>query len=104
MINYGFGSINGSLAGWRNMYLFAGALTISWSFVVWFKMPDDIPRAKFLTEREKEIAQERIRLNNGGSRGHTIKWDQVKEAFMDINVYGLFLMAVRLLLLHWVMC
>lgn len=76
------------------MYLFAGCMTMAWSFIVWWKMPDDIPRAKFLSDREKEIAQERIRRNNGGSRGHDIKWDQVKEAFLDINVWGLFVLAM----------
>lgn len=94
MINYGFGSIKGPLSGWQNMYLFAGSLTISWSLIIWWRMPDGIQQAKFLSEREKEIAEERIRRVNGGSRSHTVKWDQVKEAFLDINVWGLFLLAV----------
>lgn len=76
------------------MYYFAGAITIAWSIVVWFVLPDDIPTAKFLTERQREIARERIRRNQGGSKSHEIRWDQVWEALTDWNVWALFVLAV----------
>lgn len=41
MLNYGLGAISPA-HGWKNMYYFAGALTMSWSFIVWWKLPDDM--------------------------------------------------------------
>jgi sugar phosphate permease len=41
MLNYGLGAISPA-HGWKNMYYFAGALTMSWSLVVWWKLPDDM--------------------------------------------------------------
>lgn len=51
------------------------------------------PRAKFLNERQKEIALERVRRTNGGRKEHDIKWNQVREALTDINVWGLFILS-----------
>ncbi|CED84380.1 Permease of the major facilitator superfamily [Phaffia rhodozyma] len=33
-LNYGLGSAKGSLPPWKNLYLFAGAITLAWSFVI----------------------------------------------------------------------
>lgn len=82
-INYGFGSINGSLDGWQNIFLFAGLLTIMWAFVVLWQMPDDPTRAKFLNERERFIALERVRDNNTGLVEHKVKPSQMLEIFRD---------------------
>jgi hypothetical protein len=34
VLNYGFGRAESSLANWKLMYLFAGAITIVWGIVV----------------------------------------------------------------------
>lgn len=94
MLNYGLGTIKSSRSGWINMYIFAGSITLAWSVAVWFVLPDDIATAKFLTERQREIATERIRRNEGGSKSHKIIWPQVWEALTDINVWLLFVLAV----------
>lgn len=52
------------------------------------------PSAKFITARQKEIALERVRRSNGGRKDHDIKWNQVWEALMDINVWGLFVLSI----------
>jgi hypothetical protein len=82
-LNYGFGSINGSLEGWQNIFLFAGLLTIVWSFIVLWMMPDDPKRAKFLNERQRFVALERVRDNNAGLVDHKIKPKQVLESARD---------------------
>ena len=83
IINYGFGSINGSLDRWKNIFLFAGLLTTAWGLVVLLLMPDDPTRAKFLTERERFVALERVRNNNTGLVNHNIKPSQMFEIFRD---------------------
>lgn len=83
MISYGFGSIKGSLAGWKNIYLWAGLLTFAWAWIVLFTLPDNPKTASFLTEREQYVAIERIRDNNAGLVSHQIKWKHVREAVTD---------------------
>lgn len=56
--------------------------------------PHCSPSAKFITDRQKEIALERVRRTNGGRKDHDIKWNQVKEALLDFNVWGLFILSV----------
>jgi len=93
MLNYGLGSVKGSLAGWQHMYLFAGTFTIFWSFIVLWRMPDGITQCKFLDDRQKEIALERIRRSNGGAQSKVIKKEQVWEAVCDYNIWGLLILA-----------
>lgn len=83
LTSYGFGSIPGSLSGWRNIYLFAGLLTVAWSAAVFWFIPDDIRTAKFLSERQRVVAMERVRDNNTGLVEHRIKSEQIAEALLD---------------------
>lgn len=83
IVNYGFGSIKGSLDGWQNIFLWAGLLTLFWSLVVLWLMPDDPTRAKFLTERERFVALERVRDSNTGLVDHHIKPSQIFEVARD---------------------
>ena len=70
-------------------YIAGGVITMTWSLVVWFRMPDSPQNATFLTDREREIAIERIRRVNGGSKPNGVNWPQVWEALRDPNVWGL---------------
>ena len=53
LINYGLGHITGSLSPWHYMCLFAGSITILWSFVILFFLQPDPVRGKKLAERER---------------------------------------------------
>jgi sugar phosphate permease len=81
------------LAPWKNIYIFSGTLTIVWGIVCYFIMPDSPLDAKFFNDCERYVAIERIRKNNTGVTNHHIKWSQVREAFMDPQVYLLMLMS-----------
>jgi len=83
LTSYGFGSIGGSLPGWKNIYLWAGFLTFAWSFVVFWALPDDPERARFLSQRERFVALERVRDNNNGLVNSHIKITHIKETLKD---------------------
>ena len=53
---YGISQIRGSVAPWRILFIIEGVPTCLFAIPVWFLIPDSITKAKFLTEREKEIA------------------------------------------------
>lgn len=93
LINYGLGQIHGSIAPWKIMYLFSGALTIAWGICLCFLLPPDPIRAKGFSEREKYIMVARLRSNNTGVRNTHLKAGQVGELAIDIKFWLLFAIA-----------
>lgn len=87
-INYGLGHINTPLKPWQPLFLVLGAITVAWSAVVFFLLPDDPRTARFLTETERSIAIARLERNRAGDVHHSINWDQVKEALLDYKVWS----------------
>lgn len=91
-VSYGIGHINNtSIAVWKWFFIIFGIVGLIWAIVLWLFMPDTILSAKFLSEREKMIAVERLRENRTGISSQKFKKDQLWEAFTDIKVwYGFF--------------
>lgn len=93
-INYGFGKVQGSLAQWKIMFLFAGAVTIVWGLLIPFILPADPISARGLTARERYIAVARIRSNNAGVRNTHVKLEQVRETLTDLKFWLCFFFTV----------
>ncbi|KAH8689089.1 putative MFS transporter [Talaromyces proteolyticus] len=71
------------LKPWQIIFLFVGLLTIvSVPFIYW-KLDNDIPSARFLTEEEKPMAVERLRANQTGTGSREFKVKHVLEAFIE---------------------
>lgn len=67
-----------------------GVLTSGWSFFVFFLLPDTINDAGFLTEEEKQYAEDRVVLGgNGRVDPINSKWkrEQVIECLVDPKTY-----------------
>lgn len=94
LVNYGFGKIEGSLAPWKIMFLFAGGVTTIWGLLIPFILPADPISARGLTARERYIAVARIRSNNAGVRNTHIKPEQVKETLTDLKFWLCFFFTV----------
>ena len=91
-LNYGFAQITaGALKRWQYIYLLAGCLTFL--FGIWcFFIPNSPVSAWFLTTEERIVAVERLRKGQTGVRCQKIKMSQVKEAFLDIKLWLVFIM------------
>ncbi|KAG6368878.1 hypothetical protein INS49_003096 [Diaporthe citri] len=100
LINYGFGKIEGSLAPWKSMFLFAGGVTTVWGLLISFILPADPISARGLTERERYIAVARIRSNNAGVRNTHLKLDQVRETLMDLKFWLCFFFTIFALIVN----
>lgn len=99
LVNYGLGHItSGSLNSWQYMYLFAGALTITWAIAILFLLPPDPIRAKGFNDRERYIAVARMRENNSGVRNTHFKTEQVWESLMDVRFWLMFSMAFLIMI------
>jgi MFS family permease len=53
---YALSHINGSIAPWKILFIIEGIPTCLLAGFAWFYLPDSIATAKFLNEREKQIA------------------------------------------------
>ncbi|SCV73869.1 BQ2448_6299 [Microbotryum intermedium] len=95
VINYALGSAGGSLARWKYMYLFAGAWTILWAFVVLYFIPDSPQHShRWFNQEERKILLARSWQNRTGAIGpSTFKWSHAREAATDIKLYLYLLIA-----------
>ncbi|KAK4944029.1 hypothetical protein LTR10_016550 [Elasticomyces elasticus] len=94
LLGYGIGHIKGALASWRYEFLIIGALCSIWGIVIGTFMPDSPVTAKFLNDRERRIAVERLKSNQTGIANKHLKPYQVIEAFSDIKLYLFFFLGV----------
>ncbi|KAK1573641.1 major facilitator superfamily transporter [Colletotrichum navitas] len=97
LFTYGLGHIESDkLYKYQIIFLFCGLLTVSYSFVVLVLMPDSPMSAKYLTEREKVIAVERLRANQMGIQSGVWRWDHVWETFTDLKTWCWFVLVVAI--------
>ncbi|KAH9863627.1 hypothetical protein J1614_009559 [Plenodomus biglobosus] len=97
LFTYGLGHINSeSMYKYQIIFLFCGLLTVAYAFVVLVFMPDSPMKAKYLTERERIIAVERLRANQMGIQSGDWKWEQVWETFIDFKTWCWFIAIIAI--------
>ncbi|SPO04328.1 related to allantoate transport protein [Cephalotrichum gorgonifer] len=91
-LNYGFAQVTGGgLKRWQYIYLLAGSLTFLFGLLC-FAIPSSPVSAWFLNEQERFAAVERLRHGQTGVRCTKFKWDQLREAVLDVKVWLVALM------------
>ncbi|KAF2808121.1 dipeptide transmembrane transporter [Mytilinidion resinicola] len=94
LLSYGVGHVDSiAIDQWQLVFLICGGFTVAWSVLVFLFLPDSPLNAKFLNERERSIAVERLRNNRTGIKTSQFKWHQVKEALRDPQVWMITLWA-----------
>lgn len=84
LLAYGVGHINtAGVKSWQSIFLFLGCMTIALAPILMWVFPDHITTAKFLSDRERVIAIERLRDNNTGTTVTKWDWSQAREAVTD---------------------
>ncbi|KAI1397772.1 MFS general substrate transporter [Hypoxylon fuscum] len=83
LITYGLGHISSSLHSYQIIFMFFGVITVVFSFVMLAFMPDSPIEAKFLSDDDKLIAVERLRMNQMGVVSREWRNDHLKEALLD---------------------
>jgi MFS family permease len=88
LFTYGLGHIESKVMfKYQIIFLFCGLLTVVYAVVVLVLMPDSPMEAKYLTEREKVIAVERLRANQMGVASREWRWDHVWETLLDFKTW-----------------
>jgi len=83
-----------AIKGWQLIFLVFGLFTaLMGALFIWY-MPDSQLNARFLTEHERLMAVERIRVNQQGVGNKHFKWYQFKEALTDPLVWGFVIFAL----------
>lgn len=96
-LSYGLGHIpSKTLASWQIIFLFVGLVTVISAPFVYWKLDNDIPSARFLTEEEKPKAIERLRANQTGTGSRDFKWSHVLEMALEPKTYLWFALAMLL--------
>ena len=99
LISYGFGHLTHSaLPKWKYIFLALGGFTVLYGVIMFFVLPDSIADAKWLSQREKVVAVERLRDEKLGIENKHWKWEQAKEAVLDKKnwILWLFFIAVNI--------
>ncbi|KAJ6178139.1 hypothetical protein N7519_008600 [Penicillium mononematosum] len=91
LIAYGLLSYEGSLPQWKLLFLLFGLITVSWSIVTFFYLPDSPQTARFLSASEREFAA--LRPYKFQKTTQTKSWDrgQFVEALKDVKSWWFFL-------------
>lgn len=76
------------------VFLIFGAFSVVIGIFALWLLPDLPSTAKFLTDRERAIAVDRVAINRQGVKSHKFKWYQVWQAARDPKTWLLFIMAV----------
>ncbi|KAK8100876.1 MFS general substrate transporter, partial [Apiospora kogelbergensis] len=84
LLSYGLGHIKSPLLKeYQIIFIFFGVITVAFSFVMFFFMPDSPVEAKFLNDHDKAIALERLRANQMGVISREWRHDHLVEALLD---------------------
>jgi hypothetical protein len=76
------------------VFLIFGAISLVIGILALWLLPDLPSTARFLNDRERAIALDRIAGNRQGVKNHQFKWDQVWQAARDPKTWLLFIMAI----------
>jgi len=87
---YGIGKINNQLAAWRWLFIIFGLITLAWSIVLAFFLPDNALKARCLTPHEREIAHSRPQRKTHSFKSTQWKPNQALEALKDPKTWLLF--------------
>ncbi|KAJ7215513.1 major facilitator superfamily domain-containing protein, partial [Mycena pura] len=77
-------------AQWQYIFYILGGVTMLWSFIIYFFLPDSPASARFLTQRMRILAVQRVAGNQLGIKNKRFKREQVVLALKDIKIWILF--------------
>ncbi|VUC22936.1 unnamed protein product [Clonostachys rosea] len=97
---YGFGNVFGGFLAWciyqapswkwQALFILYGALTITTGIIMYFLLPASPTGARWLNDREKAIALERVRQNKTGTEVWSFNKGQLVESLLDPRLYLIF--------------
>lgn len=94
LIGYAIGHIDSGLPRWMYVFLIFGSLSLVGGLYALIMLPDLPSKAKFLTERERVVAVQRVAANRQGVKNSHFSRHQAMQTLTDPKTWILFVMAV----------
>ncbi|KAJ5806844.1 hypothetical protein N7474_010436 [Penicillium riverlandense] len=94
LIGYGIGHVKGALESWRYEFLIVGACCSFWGIILALVLPNSPATFRGFTRDERLMIIARLRHNQTGAEQRKIKWDQIKEAYLDYKTWIFFVLGV----------
>ncbi|KAK4621488.1 hypothetical protein CLAFUW4_07181 [Fulvia fulva] len=94
LIGYAVGHINGGLPRWMYVFIIFGSCSIAGGIYALIMLPDLPKTVKFLNERERFVAIERVAKNRQGVKNSSFSKHQAIQTLCDPKTWILFIMAV----------
>lgn len=79
------------LLKWQYLYILTGCINVAYSVFLFFVLPDSPMHARFLTAEQQYHATQRLADNRTGISNRVWRWNQVREALLDVKVWLIFL-------------
>lgn len=83
ILSYAIGHAHAKIENWRLLFISFAAITLFFTFILYFLLPDSPMTCWWLDEKQKYIAVHRTRENRTGVKNNQFKRLQVIEAFKD---------------------
>lgn len=90
LISYGAIHVK-TVKPWKVQYICLGGITFVLGFIMLGMLPNSPTTARWLTERQRVIATQRLSKNRTGVENKVYKLYQVKEAVLDLRTWLIFL-------------
>ena len=76
------------IAAWRLLFLVEGFPSIIFAMLAWYQIPDTPSKARYLNQREREIAHERLEEEKDAGKQQMngksgLQWREIREALTD---------------------
>ncbi|KAF7191903.1 putative transporter [Pseudocercospora fuligena] len=94
LIGYAVGHINSGLAKWMYIFIIFGSISFAAGVYSLIMLPDLPSKSKFLTERERYVAVERVAKNRQGIKNSKFSKHQAWQTIYDPKTWLLFVLAV----------
>ncbi|KAK1570133.1 major facilitator superfamily transporter [Colletotrichum navitas] len=89
-IAYGIGHMDQvhGISGWRWLFILEGIPSCLSAILVWAYLPDYPETAGWLSEREKDLARQRLYYEGSKSSDKSMSWEEAKTTLTDWRLYG----------------
>ncbi|XXH04385.1 hypothetical protein Hte_010799 [Hypoxylon texense] len=88
------GGLLGYAAPWMYIFIVFGSISLAWGITFLIFMPDIPSTARFLNDRQKIVAVERVAMNRQGVKNHHFKSYQMWQCLRDPKTWILFVMSI----------
>jgi hypothetical protein len=76
------------LSAWRWLFILEGLPSLLSAIAVFFLLPDYPETSSWLTEQDKALAADRLRLEGSQGQSEHMTWADAKATLLDLRLYA----------------